>query len=157
MKQFSRMVILLFATTFLLALVLVSTGASHAAAMKPRPTPTPSPTPSGSGGVNAQATGLLNPGLTFCLPAQQVAGINGGQVAGGGFTFGNNSGSPLDIPWTIYNGPSAGSLSVIAQQTTSYFHQIFTVPIGSFFQTCIQNNTSVVVSFQMQQSETVLN
>jgi hypothetical protein len=88
---------------------------------------------------------------------QQVAGANGGQVAGGGFTFENARGSPLGIPWTSYNGPSANSLSAIAQQTTSYFHQIFTVPIGSFFQTWIQNNTSVVVSFQMQQSETVLN
>jgi hypothetical protein len=141
------------------SLGLVPVGTSHAAARKPAPTPTPSPTatPSGSDGVNAQATGLLNPGLTFCLPIQQVAGANGGQVAGGGFTFDNARGSPHGIPWTSYNGPSAESLSVIAQQTTSYFHQIITVPIGSFFRTYIQNSTRVVVSFQMQQSETVLN
>jgi hypothetical protein len=81
----------------------------------------------------------------------------GGLVEGGGFSFDNVSGSPLDIPWIIYNGPSAGSLTVKAEQSTSYFHQIFTVPIGSVFQTRIHNNISDQASFQMQQSESVLN
>jgi len=48
-------------------------------------------------------------------------------------------------------------LSIITKQTRSYFHEIFTLPIGSYFQTCIENNTSAVISYQMQQAETVLN
>jgi hypothetical protein len=136
----------------------LAVGAGEAAAMKPRPAPVPTPTPTPtSTGVNAQAVDILDPGKRFWLPARQIAGANGGQVAGGGFTFDNFRGSPLDIPWTIYAGPSPTTLTIIAQQTTSYFHEIFTLPVGSFFQTCIDNNTSVVVSFQMQQSETVLN
>jgi hypothetical protein len=59
--------------------------------------------------------------------------------------------------WTIYNGLDPANLSSIAQQTTSYFHEFFALTIGSYFQTCIENNTSVVVSYQNQQSETVLN
>src|SRR5438094_941799 len=126
---------LAFSTALLLVTVL---GAADAAAAKPRPKPTPTPTASG---VSAQAVGVLDPGLRFCLPAQQIAGSNGGQVAGGGFTFDNFRGSPLAVPWTIYNGPGPGNLSIIAQQTTSYFHEIFTLSVGSFFQTCIDNNT----------------
>jgi hypothetical protein len=154
MKQLSRMVIPLFATTFLLALVLVSVsaGTGHAAAMKLRPTP------SGSKGVNAQATDLLSPNLTFCLPTQQVVGTNNGQVASGGFSFGNTSGTPIGTLWTVYNGPAKGSLSIIGQSPNhSFFHQIFTVPIGSFYQTCLTNTTNVVISFSIQQSESTLN
>jgi len=158
MKQLFRMVIPLLATTFLLALALVSfsAGTGHAAAMKPRPTP--SPTPSGSSGVNAQATNLLSPNLTFCLPTQQVVGTNNGQVASGGFSFGNTSGTPIGTLWTVYNGPARGSLSIIGQSpNNSFFHQIFTVPIGSFYQTCLTNTTNVVISFSIQQSESTLN
>jgi hypothetical protein len=139
---------------FVIGLLLAASLAPADAAAAKHPKPTPTPTPSG---VNAQAVGTLDVGKRFCLPAQQIAGKNGGQVAGGGFTFDNFGGNPLAVPWTIYNGPDPANLSIIAQQTTSYFHEIFTLPIGSYFQTCIDNNTSVVISYQMQQSETVLN
>jgi hypothetical protein len=145
---------LLFSAAVLSAMLLftAATTADVAAAKPPKPTPTPT-----SSGVSAQAVGVLDPGKSFCLPAQQIVGKSGGQVAGGGFTFDNFGGNPLAVPWTIYNGPDPANLSIIAQQTTSYFHEIFTLPIGSYFQTCIDNNTTVVISYQMQQSETVLN
>jgi hypothetical protein len=133
---------------FTVIFMSLAVGAGDAVAMHPQPTPTPTAL-----GVNAQAVGTLDPARSFRLPAQQIAGLSGGQVAGGGFTFDNFRGSPLDIPWTIYNGPDPATLSIIAQQTTSYFHQIFTPAVGPFFQTCIDNNTSVVISYQMQQSE----
>jgi hypothetical protein len=144
---------LLFSTAVLLAILLFTAARTVdvAAAKPPRPTPTPTST-----GVNAQAVGTLDIGKRFCLPAQQIVGKSGGQVAGGGFTFDNFGGNPLAVPWTISSGPDPGNLSIIAQQTTSYFHEIFTLPIGSYFQTCIDNNTSVVISYQMQQSETAL-
>ncbi len=139
---------------FVIALVFAAgLGTADVAAAK-HPKPTPTPTPSG---VNAQAVCTLDVGKRFCLPAQQIAGKSGGQVAGGGFTFDNFGGNPLAVPWTIYNGPDPANLSIIAQQTTSYFHEIFTLPISSYFKTCIDNNTTVVISYQMQQSETVLN
>ncbi len=53
----------------------------------PSPTATPSPTPVSSGGVNFQTNGNLNPGDTFCGPVQQIAGIQGGFVEGGGSSY----------------------------------------------------------------------
>ena len=83
---------------FVIALLLAaSLGTADAIAAK-HPTPTPMPTRSG---VSAQAVGTLDVGKRFCLPAQQIAGKSGGQVAGGGFTFDNFGGNPLAVPWTI--------------------------------------------------------
>jgi hypothetical protein len=103
--------------------------------------------------VDSQHTGLLHPGKTFCLPTQTVAGTNGGKVSGGGFSFGNRSGSPIDTLWTIYNGPTSGNLHIISQVTSSFSVVEKTVPIGSFYRTCMTNTTNVVVSFSIQQLE----
>jgi hypothetical protein len=93
MKRFTWPVIALVVTAFLVALFSFPGGGvlASAAGHMPRPTPTPSPTPSptpvGSGGVNFQTNGNLNPGDTFCLPVQQIAGIQGGFVEGGGSSY----------------------------------------------------------------------
>ncbi len=45
-------------------------------------------------GVYSQAGNVvLSPNQTFCLPVQKVAGISGGKVAAGGFSFRGYSGS----------------------------------------------------------------
>jgi hypothetical protein len=78
MKRFTWPVIALVVTAFLVALFSFPGGdLASAAGHRPGPTPTPPPTPVGSGGVNFQTNGNLNPGDTFCLPVQQVAGIQG--------------------------------------------------------------------------------
>ena len=119
MTQLTKGALLILGTASSIAFLLgMAMGAHDAAAAKTQPKPTPTPIASG---VSAQAVGVLDPGLRFCLPAQQIAGSNGGQVAGGGFTFDNFGGNPLAVPWTIYNGPDPGNLSVIAQETTSLF------------------------------------
>jgi hypothetical protein len=140
MKRFPQIVIRSFVLSFLLALVLLSVTALPAAAL-----------------VNSQHTGLLNPGKTFCLPTQQIAGTNGGKVSGGGFSFGNRSGSPINTLWTIRDGPTKGNLQIISQVTSSFSVVEKTVPIGSFYRTCMTNTTNVVVSFSIQQSEETLN
>ena len=145
MKQLSTFVMRPFVLAFLLSLVLLTGAALPAAASSIR-------------GVQSQASGIaLSPGQTFCLPVQQVAGINGGQVAAGGFSFKGYSGTPFAALWSVYNGASSSSLHLIGQQDTSYFHEIDTVPIGSYYKSCITNNTSVLVTAQIEQSETYLN
>ncbi len=144
MKQFSWRLTQLFVIPLLLALVFVSVSSLPAAAL-----------------VFSQATRQFNPGQTFCLPTQKVDGVHkvpgthNGQVASGGFSFDNNSGSPIATLWTVYNGPTKGKLSVIAQVTTSFYHQVFTVPIGSLYRTCIKNTTTVFVAFSIQQTESL--
>lgn len=159
MKRFTWPVIALVATAFLVALFSFPRGGALASAAghKPRPTPTPSPTPSptpvGSGGVNYQTNGNLNPGDTFCLPVQQVAGIQGGFVEGGGSSFKYPGAPPIDTQWTAYNGPTASSLQAIHTVTYSFVVMADTVPIGSFYRVCMTNITSGVVTFNIQQSE----
>ena len=103
--------------------------------------------------VNSQHTGLLHVGKTFCLPTQKITGTNGGKVSGGGFSFGNSSGSPIDTLWTISNGPTKRNLQIISQVTSSFSVVEKAVPIGSFYRTCMTNITNVLVSFSIQQTE----
>ena len=95
----------------------------------------------------------LSPNQTFCLPVQKVAGISGGKVAAGGFSFRDHSGTPIDTLWTVYNGSSSRTLHVIGGSTTSYFHEVDTVPVGSFYQACITDSTSFNITGQIQQTE----
>ncbi len=162
MKRFLWPVISLVVTAFLVALFSFPGGGALASAARPRPTPTPSPTPTptpsptpvSSGGVNSQVgANNLNPGDTFCLPVQQVAGIQGGQVEGGGSSDKYPGEPPIDTRWTAYNGPTASSLQVVNTVTYSFVVMADTVPIGSFYQVCVTNITSGVVTFNIQQSE----
>ena len=145
-------------TAFLVALFSFPGGGALASAAghRPRPTPTPSPTPSptpvNSGGVNFQTNGNLNPGDSFCGPVQQTAGIQGGFVEGGGSSY-NPGATPIATRFTAYNGPTASSLQPIHTVTYSFVVMADTVPIGSFYQVCITNITSGVVTFGIQQSE----
>jgi hypothetical protein len=140
MKRFSWRFTQLFIIPLLLVLVFFAVSSHSAFAL-----------------VNSQHTGLLNPGKTFCLPTQQISGFNGGKVSGGGFSFGNSSGSPIDTRWTISNGPTSGHLHIISQVTSSFSVVEKTVAIGSFYRTCMTNTTNVLVSFSIQQSEEFLN
>lgn len=109
--------------------------------------------------VFSQHTGLTNPAKTFCLPTQKVDGVhkvpgtNNGLVDGGGFSFDNNSGSPIATLWTIKDGPTKGTLQNISQVTSSFSVVKKAVPIGSFYRTCMTNITNVLVSFSIQQTE----
>jgi hypothetical protein len=142
MKRFSWRLTQLFVVPLLLVLVFFAMGSHSASAL-----------------VFSQHTGLLNPGKTFCLPTQKVDGVhkvpgtNNGLVDGGGFSFGNSSGSPIDTLWTIDNGPTKGNLHIISQVTSSFSVVKKAVPIGSFYRTCMTNTTNVVVSFSIQQTE----
>ena len=140
MKRFPWRLTQLFVVPLLLALVFVAVSSHSALAL-----------------VNSQHTGLLNPGKTFCLPTQQISGYNGGKVSGGGFSFGNSSGSPIDTLWTISNGPARGHLHIISQVTSSFSVVEKTVPIGSLYRTCMTNTTNALVSFSIQESEVYLN
>lgn len=155
MKRFLWPVIALLVTAFLVALFSFPAGGALAstAGHRPRPTPTPSPTPVSSGGVNFQTNGNLNPGDTFCGPVQQVAGIQGGFVEGGGSSYKYPGAPPIATRFTAYNGPIASSLQAIHTVTYSFVVMADTVPIGSFYQVCITNTTSGVVTFNIQQSE----
>jgi hypothetical protein len=155
MKRFLWPVIALIITAFLVAMLSFSAGGALASAtrIKPKPTPTPSPTPVKSGGVNSQTNGNLNPGDTFCLPVQQIAGIQGGFVEGGGSSYKYPGAPPIDTRWTAYNGSTASSLQAIHTVTYSFVVMADTVPIGSFYQVCMTNITSGVVTFNIQQSE----
>ena len=159
MKRFLWPVIALVVTAFLLALFSFPGGGALAstAGHRPRPTPTPSPTPSptpvGSGGVNFQTNGNLNPGNTFCLPVQQIAGIQGGFVEGGGSPYKYPGAPPIATRWTAYNGPTASSLQAIHTVTYSFVVMADTVPSGSYYQVCMTNITGGVVTFNIQQSE----
>lgn len=163
MKWFVRavitLVITLFVTAFLFTLISFPSGGALASAAlhRPRPTPTPSPTPSptpvSSGGVNFQTNGNLNPGDTFCGPVQQIAGIQGGFVEGGGSSYKYPGAPPIATRFTAFNGPTASSLQAIHTVTYSFVVMADTVPIGSFYQVCITNITSGVVTFNIQQSE----
>jgi hypothetical protein len=160
MKRFLWPVIaLVVITAFLVALFSNPGGGALAsvAGHRPKPTPTPSPIPSptpvGSGGVNYQTNGNLNPGDTFCLPVQQVAGIQGGFVEGGGSSYKYPGAPPIVTQWTAYNGPTASSLQAIHTVSYSFVVMADTVQIGSFYRVCMTNITSVVVTFNIQQSE----
>jgi hypothetical protein len=155
MKRVTWSVITLLVTAFLVALFSFPGGGTLASAAqhRPRPTPTPSPTPVSSGGVNFQTNGNLNPGDTFCGPVQQVAGIQGGFVEGGGFSYKYPGAPPIATRFTAYNGPTASSLQAIHTVTYSFVVMADTVPIGSFYQVCLTNITSGVVTFGIQQSE----
>lgn len=161
MKRVTWSVITLLVTAFLVALFSFPGGGALASAAqhRPRPTPTPSPTatpsptPVSSGGVNFQTNGNLNPGDTFCGPVQQVAGIQGGFVEGGGSSYKYPGAPPIATRFTAYNGPTASSLQAIHTVTYSFVVMADTVPIGSFYQVCITNITSGVVTFNIQQSE----
>lgn len=145
MKRLSWRLTQLFVIPLLLALVFFAAGSHSASAL-----------------VNSQHTGLLNVGKTFCLPIQKVDGVNkvpgmnDGLVSGGGFSFGNSSGTPIDTLWTISNGPTRGKLHIISQVTSSFSVVEKAVPIGSFYKTCMTNITNVLVSFSIQQSEVML-
>lgn len=156
MKRIARPVITLaitlFVTTFLLALFSFSSEDTLVSAARPRHTPTPSPTQPRPKGVNSQAVNNLNPGDTLCLPIQQVVGIQGGQVEGGGSSF-TVGGAPIATRWTAYNGPAASNLQAIHTVTYSFVVMADTVPIGSFYRVCMTNITNVVVAFSIQQSE----
>lgn len=152
MKRFTWPVITLLVTAFLFMMFSFSAGGALASAVRPRPTPTPSPTSPSSSGVNRQATNNLNPGETFCLPIQQVAGIQGGKVEGGGFSF-TVGGAPINTRWTAYNGSTPNTLQVIHTVTYNFVVMADTVPIGSFYRVCMTNITNVVVAFSIQQSE----
>jgi len=106
-----------------------------------------------SGGVSFQTNGNLNPGDTFCGPVQQIAGIQGGFVEGGGSSYKYPGAPPIAARFTAYNGPTANSLQAIHTVTYSFVVMQDTVPIGSFYQVCITNTTSGVVTFNLQQSE----
>ena len=155
MKRVIWPVITLLVTAFLVALFSFPAGGALASAAghRPRPTPTPSPTPVSSGGVNFQTNGNLNPGDTFCGPVQQVAGIQGGFVEGGGSSYKYPGAPPIATRFTAYNGPIPSSLQAIHTVTYSFVVMADTVPIGSFYQVCITNITSGVVTFNIQQSE----
>lgn len=159
MKRFTWSVITLLVIAFLFMMFSYSAGGAPASAARPRPTPTPSPiptpspTPGSLSGVNYQTNGNLNPGDTFCLPVQQVAGIQGGFVEGGGSSFKYPGAPPIDTQWTAYNGPTASSLQAIHTVTYSFVVMADTVPIGSFYRVCMTNITSGVVTFNIQQSE----
>ena len=163
MKRFAKpiltLVLAFFVTTLLVALFSFSGGGALAsvAGHRPRPTPTPSPTmsptPVGSGGVNFQTNGNLNPGDTFCGPVQQIAGIQGGFVEGGGSSYKYPGAPPIATRFTAYNGPSANSLQAIHTVTYSFVVMADTGTIGSFYQVCMTNITSGVVTFNIQQSE----
>lgn len=140
MKRFLSRLTQLLVIPLLLALLFFAVGSHSASAL-----------------VNSQHTGLLNVGKTFCLPTQKIAGTNGGKVSGGGFSFGNRSGTPIDTLWTIYNGPTRSNLHIISQVTSSFSVVEKTVPIGSFYRVCETNTTNVVISFSIQQSEEFLN
>jgi hypothetical protein len=142
MKRFSWRLTQLFIIPLLLGLVFFSASSHSASAL-----------------VFSQHTGLLDPGKTFCLPKQKVDGVhrvpgtNNGLVDGGGFSFGNSSGSPINTLWTISNGPTKSTLQTISQVTSSFSVVKKAVPIGSFYRTCMTNITSVLVSFSIQQTE----
>ena len=144
MKRFSWRLTRLLVIPLLLVLVFFAMSSHSASAL-----------------VFSQHTGLLNPGKTFCLPTQKVDGVhkvpgtNNGLVDGGGFSFGNSSGSPIDTLWTISNGPTKGNLHIISQVTSSFSVVKKAVPIGSFYQTCMTNITNVLVSFSIQQTESL--
>jgi hypothetical protein len=145
MKRFAWRLIQLLVIPLLLALVFFAVSSHSAFAL-----------------VDSQFTGLLNPGQTFCLPAQTVEGVHkvpkhNGLVSGGGFSFDNFSGSPIATLWTIYNGPTSSNLQIISQVTSSFSVVEKAVPIGSFYMTCMTNTTNVLVSFSIQQSEIFLN
>src|SRR5215471_3585583 len=112
-KPILSLVLAFFITALLVALFSFSAGGGVASAARPRRTPTPSPTPPASGGVNSQSVGNLNPGDTFCLPVQQVAGIQGGRVEGGGKSYEAPGAPPIATRWTAYNGPTASTLQAI--------------------------------------------
>jgi hypothetical protein len=154
-KRFAKPVLPLVITLFVTALLftLVSFSAGGALASAARHKPPPSPTPPGSGGVNYQTNGNLNPGDTFCGPVQQVAGIQGGFVEGGGSSFVYPGAPPIATRFTAYNGATASSLQAIHTVTYSFVVMADTVPVGSFYQVCITNITSGVVTFNLQQSE----
>jgi hypothetical protein len=157
MKRLTWPVITLVIALFVAAFLLTQfpAGASFASALKhnPPPSPTPSPTPASSGGVSFQTNGNLNPGATFCGPVQQVAGIQGGFVEGGGSSFVYPGAPPIATRFTAYNGATASSLQAIHTVTYSFVVMQDTVPIGSFYQVCLTNITSGVVTFNLQQSE----
>jgi hypothetical protein len=142
MKRFSWRLTQLFIIPLLLGLVFFAASSHSASAL-----------------VFSQHTGLLDPGKTFCLPKQKVDGVhrvpgtNNGLVDGGGFSFGNSSGSPINTLWTISNGPTKSTLQTISQVTSSFSVVKKAVPIGSFYRTCMTNITSVLVSFSIQQTE----
>jgi hypothetical protein len=142
MKRFSWKLTQLFIIPLLLGLVFFAASSHSASAL-----------------VFSQHTGLLDPGKTFCLPKQKVDGVhrvpgtNNGLVDGGGFSFGNSSGSPINTLWTISNGPTKSTLQTISQVTSSFSVVKKAVPIGSFYRTCMTNITSVLVSFSIQQTE----
>jgi hypothetical protein len=139
MKRFSGRLTRLIVIPLLLGLVFFAVSSHSALAL-----------------VNSQHTGLLHVGKTFCLPTQKIAGTNEGKVSGGGFSFGNSSGTPIDTIWTISNGPTRGNLHTISQVSSSFSVVEKTVPIGSFYRTCMTNTTNVLVSFSIQQSEVML-
>jgi hypothetical protein len=156
MKRFTWSVITLLVTALLFMMFSFSAGGALASAARPRPTstPTPSPTPPSSSGVNSQAgANNLNPGDTFCLPIQQVAGIQGGKVEGGGFSYKAPGAPPIATRWTAYNGPTASTLQVVNTVTYSFVVMVNTVPIGSFYRVCMTNITNGVVAFGIQQSK----
>src|SRR6266566_9226229 len=98
--------------------------------------------------VNSQATNNLNPGKTFCLPIQQIAGTNGGKVSGGGFSF-TVDGVPIATLWILCNGSTRSNLHIISQVTSSCSVVEKTVPIGSFYRACITNTTNGVIAFSI--------
>lgn len=144
MKRFSLRLTRLLVIPLLLVLVFFAMSSHSASAL-----------------VFSQHTGLLNPGKTFCLPTQKVDGVhkvpgtNNGLVDGGGFSFDNSSGSPIDTLWTISNGPTKGNLHIISQVTSSFSVVKKAVPIGFFYKTCMTNITNVLVSFSIQQTESL--
>ncbi len=95
----------------------------------------------------------LNPGDTFCLPIQQVAGIQGGKVEEGGFSYKYPGAPPIATRFTAYNGLTASSLQAIHTVTYSFVVMADTAPIGSFYQVCITDITNGVVALGIQQSE----
>src|SRR5215472_1370419 len=140
----------LFVTALLFTLVSSSAGGALASAARPKPTP--NPTPVRSGGVNFQTNGNLNPGASFCGPVQQVAGIQGGFVEGGGSSFVYPGAPPIATRFTAYNGATASSLQAIHTVTYCFVVMADTVPVGPFYRVCITNITSAVVTFNLQQS-----
>jgi hypothetical protein len=60
---------------------------------------------------------------------------------------------PIATRFTAYNGPTASSLQAIQTVTYSFVVMADTVPIDTFYQVCITNITSGVVTFNIQQSE----
>ena len=101
--------------------------------------------------ANESVSGTLNAGGIFCFTPEGV--LNSGQtftIIGSAFDL---SGNQVSVKWSIWHGPSPTNITtqLVHFQATS----VNDTENGTqdYMQACINNNSSVTVSFSLQQHE----